>query len=64
MSQSQITVVGNVVDSPVRRRAGSGEVTKFRMAATIRASISPSAPSRWRRKKTARSGAWCGPAGS
>lgn len=36
MSQSQITVVGNVVDSPVRRRAGSGEVTKFRMAATDR----------------------------
>ena len=36
MSQSQITVVGNVVDSPIRRRAGSGEVTKFRMAATDR----------------------------
>ena len=36
MSQSQITVVGNVVDSPVRRRAGSGEVTKFRLAATDR----------------------------
>ena len=33
---NQITVVGNVVDSPVRRRAGSGEVTKFRMAATDR----------------------------
>jgi len=36
MSQTQITVVGNVVDSPVRRRAGTGEVTKFRMAATDR----------------------------
>ncbi|SDO55619.1 single-strand DNA-binding protein [Klenkia soli] len=33
---NQITVVGNVVDSPIRRRAGSGEVTKFRMAATDR----------------------------
>ncbi|SCX48769.1 single-strand DNA-binding protein [Klenkia marina] len=36
MSSNQITVVGNVVDSPVRRRAGSGEVTKFRMASTDR----------------------------
>jgi len=36
VSSNQITVVGNVVDSPVRRRAGSGEVTKFRLAATDR----------------------------
>lgn len=36
MSSTQITVVGNVVDSPVRRRAGNGEVTKFRLASTDR----------------------------
>jgi single-strand DNA-binding protein len=36
VSSNQITVIGNVVDSPVRRRAGSGEVTKFRVASTDR----------------------------
>ncbi|KQS66132.1 single-stranded DNA-binding protein [Modestobacter sp. Leaf380] len=36
MSQNTITLVGNVVDSPTRRRAGAGEVTKFRLAATER----------------------------
>lgn len=36
MSQNQIHVIGNVVDAPVRRRAGTGEVTKFRLASTDR----------------------------
>ncbi|MCO7220250.1 single-stranded DNA-binding protein [Klenkia sp. PcliD-1-E] len=36
MSSIPVTVIGNVVDSPVRRRAGNGEVTKFRLASTER----------------------------
>ena len=36
MYQTMITVVGNVVDSPRKVRAGRGEVAKFRVASTPR----------------------------
>ncbi len=36
MNESPIVVTGNVADKPERKRAGTGEVTKFRMAATER----------------------------
>ena len=36
MFDTMITVVGNVVDSPRKVRAGKGEVTKFRVASTPR----------------------------
>ena len=36
MFDTMITVVGNVVDSPRKGRAGTGEVTNFRVASTPR----------------------------
>ena len=36
MSATDITVIGNVVTSPTRRRAQNGSVTNFRVAATER----------------------------
>ncbi len=36
MNQTVTVICGNVADPPERRRAGEGQVTKFRMAATER----------------------------
>lgn len=36
MNETDITVVGNVVDTPRRNRLSSGSVTNFRMASTAR----------------------------
>ena len=36
MSATEITVIGNVVNSPSRSRTQNGSVTNFRMAATER----------------------------